>query len=71
MCRRERMRVVPRVVVLEGVSSGLVLGLTRVMMAVCVREWNAPVRLITMGMISTCVPSQCKRSAFARGCTFL
>jgi hypothetical protein len=65
------MRVVSRVGVLESLPSGSVLGLIRVVMRVCLREWDVPVRLITMGTMSTCVPGQCERSAFARGCIFL
>jgi hypothetical protein len=64
------MRLVSRVKVLEGLSSGSILGLIRVVMLVCVREWGVPVRLITMGMMSTSVPCQCERNAFARGCVF-
>jgi hypothetical protein len=59
------MWVVSGVGVLEGLSGGSVLGLIRVVMLVCVREWGVTVRLITMGTMTTCVPSQCERSAFA------
>jgi hypothetical protein len=72
VCRRERMWVVSRVGVLEGyLFGGSILGLIRVVMLVCVTEWNVPVRLITMGTMSTCVPRQCERSALAKGCVFL
>jgi hypothetical protein len=54
-----------------GLSSGSTLGWIRVVMMVCVREWGVPVRLIIMGTMSTCVPSQCERIAFAKGCIFL
>jgi hypothetical protein len=70
MCRRERMRVVSRVGVLEGLSSGLVPGVNRVVMLECVMEWGVPVRLITMGTMSTCVPSYCEWISFARGVQF-
>jgi hypothetical protein len=64
------MRVVSRVGVLEGLSSGSVPGLIKVVMLVCVREWGVPVRLITMGTMSTCVHGHCERNAFARGVYF-
>jgi hypothetical protein len=67
MCWREITRVVSWVEVLEGLSRGSVLGLIRVVMLLCVREWGVPVRLITMGKMSTYVHGQCERSAFARG----
>jgi hypothetical protein len=67
MCRREIMRVVSRVGVFEGLSCVSVLGLIRVVILACVREWGVPVRLITMGTMSACVPCQCEWSAFARG----
>jgi uncharacterized membrane protein (UPF0136 family) len=65
------MRVVSRVGVFKGLYGSSVLRLIRVLMLVCVRKWGVPVRLITMGTMSTCVPRQCERSAFARGCLFL
>jgi hypothetical protein len=65
------MRVVLQVGVFEGLFGGSVLGFIRVVMLMCVKEWGVPVRLITMGTMSTCVSSQCERSAFARGCIFL
>jgi hypothetical protein len=37
---------------------------------VCVRVWGVHVRLIGNGVISTIVPGQCDRSAFARGVYF-
>jgi hypothetical protein len=64
MCKREMIRVVSRVEVREGLSSGSVLGLSRVVMLV--RMWGVPVRLMTTGTMSTCVPRQCERIAFAR-----
>jgi hypothetical protein len=57
MCRRKRLRlVVSWVEVLEGLYGGSVLGLIRVVKLVYVREWGVPVRLLTMGTMSTCVP---------------
>jgi hypothetical protein len=35
-------------------------------MLVCVRVRGVPVRLITMGTMSTCVPRHCEWRAFAR-----
>jgi hypothetical protein len=64
------MWVMSRVGVLEGLFGGSVLGLIRVVILVCVREWGAPVRLVTIGKMSICVPGQCERSAFARGVYF-
>jgi hypothetical protein len=55
----------------EGLSGGLVLGLIMLVMLVCVRVMGVPVRLITMCTMSTCVPAQCERSAFAWGYIFL
>jgi hypothetical protein len=65
------MRVVTRVGVLEGLSGGSVLGLIRVVMLVDARKLGVPVRLVTMGTMSTtCVPSHGERSACARGVYF-
>jgi hypothetical protein len=64
------MRVVSRVGVFHALFGGLFRGLIRVVMLVCVREWDVPLRLMIMGRMSTCVPGQCERSAFARGVYF-
>jgi hypothetical protein len=53
MCRRESVRVVSRGGVLEGMLGGSLLGMTRVVMLMCVMEWGVPVRPITMGTMST------------------
>jgi hypothetical protein len=66
MCKREIMRVVSRFGVFAGFSGGSVLGLIRVLMLMCKREWGVPVRIITMGTASTCVLGQFEQSAFAR-----
>jgi hypothetical protein len=67
MCRREIVRVVSRFGVLEALRGESLLGLIRAVILVCAREWDEPVRLITMGTMSTCVLGECARSAFVRG----
>jgi hypothetical protein len=64
------MRAVSRVGYWEGMSGGSFLGLTREVVLEWVRVRDVPVRLMTMGIMSTCVQSQCERSAFARGVYF-
>jgi uncharacterized iron-regulated membrane protein len=57
--------------VLGVLSSESILGLISGVVLVCVRGRGVSVRLVTMGTMSTCVPDQCERSAFARGCIYL
>jgi hypothetical protein len=61
------MRVVSRFGDWEGLSGGSFLGLMSAVMLVWVRVWGVHVRLMTMGVVSICVPRQCERSSFARG----
>jgi hypothetical protein len=68
MCRGEmRWVVVSRAGVWKGLCGGLILWFMTEVMLVCVRVWGVDVRLMAMGMRSTCVPRQCQRSSFARG----
>jgi hypothetical protein len=61
------IRVVLRVGVLEGLSGcGLGPWLIREVVSVRVWVWDAPMRLMTMGMMSTRAPVMCERSALAR-----
>jgi hypothetical protein len=54
--RRAPTWVVSRVGAWEGLSSGSLLDLIRVVMLVCVRVWGVHVRLMTMSMMSTSMP---------------
>jgi hypothetical protein len=51
----------------EGLCGGLVFGLLSEEVMVWVRVWGVHVRLVTVGMMSICVPCKCERSAFAKG----
>jgi hypothetical protein len=51
------MRGVSRAGDWEGLSGGSFLGLMWVVMLVWVRVWNVLVRLMTMRIMSTCVPN--------------
>jgi hypothetical protein len=71
MCRREMIRALLRVSVWEGILCGSAVGCMREVMPVWVRVCVMFVRLVTLGMMSTCVPYECERRAFVRGCIFL
>jgi hypothetical protein len=53
-----------------GLFGGSVMGFIMVVLMVRVRVWGVLVWLITLGTISTVVPCQCERRAFARGVYF-
>jgi hypothetical protein len=69
MCRRDMIRVVSRVGVWKDLSYGPLLGFINEVIHVWGRVWGVSVRLMTTCMMSiACMPCQCERSAFARGC---
>jgi hypothetical protein len=67
ICRREMVRVVSRVRVWQDLSGGSLLGCISEVMLVRVGTWGVNVLVMTMGMMSTCVPDTRERSAFTRG----
>jgi hypothetical protein len=61
------MRDVSRRALEMSLSRGDVLAVSREVRLVMVDECGVPVRLMTMGRMSTIVPGQWLRMAFARG----
>jgi hypothetical protein len=61
------MRVVSSRVLEMSLSGGSVRAVSREVRLVMVDACGVPVRLMTMGRMSTTVPSQWLRMAFARG----